>query len=51
MKGYCKPWTKANLDAYLTKPAQAVPGNNMPFGGVADSKARDAITTYLATLK
>src|SRR5579862_4583502 len=44
-------WTPAKLDAYLTSPQKVVPGNNMPFSGIADPKQRGDIVAYLATLK
>lgn len=44
-------WTLARLDAYVTNPKAAVPGNKMPFNGVADAQKRADIIAYLATLK
>lgn len=43
-------WTTEFLDAFLTNPAEAVPGNRMPFGGIADDTARADLIAYLATL-
>ncbi|QCP53111.1 cytochrome c family protein [Trinickia violacea] len=51
MKGFNKPWDEKILDAYLTNPQAAVPGNIMPFSGVTDAKERADIIAYLKTLK
>ncbi|MBC2669742.1 c-type cytochrome [Novosphingobium piscinae] len=51
MKGAKRSWTPANLDAYLTAPAKAVPGNKMAFAGVKDATARANVIAYLGTLK
>ena len=44
-------WTPAQLDAYLTKPQQAVPGVRMPYGGLGDAKARSDLIAYLTTVR
>jgi cytochrome c len=44
-------WTPARLDAYLAAPQQVVPGNSMPFAGIADAPQRADLVAYLATLK
>jgi cytochrome c len=44
-------WTPAKLDAYLAAPQQVVPGNSMPFAGIADAPQRADLVAYLATLK
>jgi cytochrome c len=51
MKNAGYAWDTAHLDAYLANPQQALPGNVMPFSGVADAKARADLVAYLATLK
>jgi cytochrome c len=51
MKSYGKVWDKTTLAAYLANPQQAVPGNTMPFAGVPDAAQRNAIITYLASVK
>ena len=43
-------WDAKNLDSYLTDPQKAVPGNVMPFAGIADPKLRAALIAYLASL-
>lgn len=43
-------WTPENLDRFLQKPAALVPGNYMPFAGIAKAKDRADIIAYLATL-
>ena len=44
-------WTPAKLSDYLASPEKVVPGNAMPFAGLADPKQRADIVAYLATLK
>ena len=44
-------WTPTKLDAYLAGPQKVVPGNAMPFGGIADATQRADLVAYLATLK
>ena len=44
-------WTPAKLNDYLASPQKAVPGNTMPFNGIADPKQRADLVAYLATLK
>ncbi len=51
MKSAGFKWTDANLDAFLTDPKAKVPGNAMPFAGVADATKRTALIAYLKTLK
>lgn len=51
MKSTAYNWDAKSMDAYLANPQQAIPGNVMPFSGVADAKARADIVAYLATLK
>jgi cytochrome c len=43
-------WTPNKLDAYIDHPKQVVPGNKMPFNGLADDKDRADIIAYLSTL-
>ena len=44
-------WDEKSLDAYLTEPQKLVPGNLMPFSGIADAKKRSDLIAYLGTLK
>jgi cytochrome c len=44
-------WDEKTLDAYLANPQKVVPGNAMPFAGVADSNQRAAMIAYLKGLK
>jgi cytochrome c len=44
-------WDEATLDRYLTNPQELVPGNIMPFSGIADAKERVDIIAYLRTLR
>jgi cytochrome c len=43
-------WDAATLDAYLTEPQKVVPGNLMPFSGIADPQKRADVIAYLRTL-
>jgi len=44
-------WDAKILDAYLSEPQKVVPGNVMPFSGIADAQQRTDIVSYLGTLK
>ena len=44
-------WDEKSLDAYLTEPQKLVPGNLMPFSGVAEPRKRSDLIAYLGTLK
>jgi cytochrome c len=44
-------WDEKSLDAYLAEPQKLVPGNLMPFSGIADAKKRGDLIAYLETLK
>jgi cytochrome c len=44
-------WDEKSLDAYLAEPQKRVPGNLMPFSGIADAKKRGDLIAYLGTLK
>ena len=51
MKGAGYPWDAKALDAYIANPQGAVPGNVMPYAGLADAKQRADLIAYLASLK
>jgi cytochrome c len=51
MKGAAFSWDTTHLEDYLADPQTALPGNVMPFSGVADTKARADVVAYLQTLK
>ena len=51
MKRAAIVWDAATLDAYLSHPQQEIPGNTMPFAGVADDKQRADLVAYLQTLQ
>lgn len=51
LSGSGKTWTPAELDAFLASPRKAVPGNRMPYAGMANPEQRKAVIAYLATLK
>ena len=44
-------WDDKNLDAFLSDSQKLVPGNVMPFSGVADAKQRADLIAYLKTVK
>jgi cytochrome c len=44
-------WTSTELDAYIARPAQKVPGTKMVFGGVPAAASRQNLIAYLTTLK
>jgi cytochrome c len=50
MKGAGIMWDDKSLDRYLSDPQELVPGNVMPFSGIADSAQRAAIIAYLKTI-
>lgn len=51
MKKAGMTWDSKSLDAFLTDPQKAVPGNRMPFPGVSDGKQRAEIIQYMKTIK
>ena len=51
MKSAGITWNSKTLNAYVADPQKAVPGNVMPFSGVADAKQRADLIAYLGTLK
>lgn len=51
MKGSGITWDAASLDTYVADPQKLIPGNVMPFSGIADAKQRADLVAYLATLK
>ena len=51
MKRAAIVWDAATLDAYLSHPQQEIPGNTMPFAGIADAKQRADLVAYLQTLQ
>jgi cytochrome c len=51
MKNAAIIWDEATLARYLTDPQELVPGNIMPFAGVADASQRAEIIAYLRTLR
>src|SRR6188768_3394355 len=48
MKASSLVWDAATLDAYLTDPQKAVPGNKMPFPGLKTERERSAVIAFLA---
>jgi cytochrome c len=41
-------WSSQTLEAYLTDPQALVPGNRMPYAGMADPQGRADLIAYLA---
>jgi cytochrome c len=44
-------WTPANLDKWLTRPAQLVPGTKMMFAGLPNAADRADVIAFLASQK
>lgn len=40
-------WNEAALDAYLTSPAKAMPGNRMAFAGMPNAADRQNVIAYI----
>lgn len=51
MKNSGLTWDASNLDAFITRPQQVVPGTRMAFGGIANADKRKEIVEFLAKLK
>lgn len=47
MKAAGMKWDDKTLDAFLAMPKAAIPGNRMPFAGMADAASRCALIAYL----
>jgi len=47
LKGSDLVWNEANLDRWLSDPAQLVPGTSMTFPGLKESKDRQDVIAYL----
>jgi cytochrome c len=44
-------WHDQVLDDYVADPQKVVPGNVMPYSGIADAKQRKDLIAYLKTLR
>ena len=51
MKNSGITWTPDKLTAYVTHPAQVVPGNRMAFAGIGNQGQVADLVAYLSTLK
>jgi cytochrome c len=51
MKSSSIVWDPKTLDAYIADPQAAIPGNVMPYSGLADANQRADLVAYLQTLK
>jgi cytochrome c len=49
MKRSAIVWDEKTLTSFLRNPQEAVPGNRMPFSGVADEAGLKALVQYLKT--
>ncbi|HEY6383975.1 MAG TPA: c-type cytochrome [Pseudolabrys sp.] len=51
MKGADFVWDENNLDRFIEKPDETVPGNTMkPYGGLPSAESRAKLVAYLKTL-
>ena len=50
LKGSGITWTAAQMDKWLQNPRALVPGNKMPFAGIADKAKRAELIAYMKTL-
>ena len=41
-------WDQASMDTFIADPQATVPGNRMPYAGIADAAARADLIAYLA---
>ena len=44
-------WDDEELNDYVADPQKVVPGNVMPYSGIADAKQRKDLIAYLKTLR
>lgn len=44
-------WDDTTLNAFIADPQKVIPGNVMPFSGLADAKQRADVIAYFKTLK
>jgi len=47
MRAYGKKWTPENMDEFLGKPGELVPGNRMAFVGMNNAEQRKLIIEYM----
>lgn len=47
MRSYGKKWTVENMNEFLEKPGELVPGNRMAFVGLSNAEQRKLIIEYL----
>jgi cytochrome c len=40
-------WNDTTLDQYIADPQSYIPGNTMPFPGIADKSGRQRLVAYL----
>jgi cytochrome c len=51
MRAAAIAWDADTLERYLADPQELIPGNVMPFSGVAEASERARIIAYLNTLR
>lgn len=50
LKGSGLTWTKKNLDEFIADPQKKIPGNRMPYSGMAQAKNRADVILFLMSL-
>ena len=50
MRAYGKKWTPENMNEFLEKPGELVPGNRMAFIGMSNTEQRKLIIEYMGNL-
>lgn len=51
MQAYGKKWTPENMNEFLEKPGELVPGNRMAFVGLKNAEQRKLIIEYLGIFR
>ena len=51
MQAYGEIWTAQNMNEFLEKPAELVPGNRMAFVGLSNAEQRELIIEYMEVFR
>ena len=51
MQDYGEIWTAENMNEFLEKPAELVPGNRMAFVGLSNAEQRELIIEYMEVFR